>query len=173
LITLESVAHFLFLQASSLKSQVSIFMPLASSLKLPVSSLKPLASSPLLLIDGFNVLHAGVLKGRDRAGWWCVPAQRRLIERVERFADASYPEIWIVFDRRAGRSDGQGGVASGDARIRVIYAPSADDWIAEQVVALSNQRPVTVVTSDRFLRERVHQGGGAILSPRQFLAACH
>ena len=40
-------------------------------------------NDPFLIIDGFNVLHAVVLIGRDRAGWWQPAAQRRLVERVE------------------------------------------------------------------------------------------
>jgi len=126
----------------------------------------------LLIIDGFNVLHAGVLVGRERAGWWQEPAQRRLVARVEQFTNPSYPEIWVIFDRRSDRSSQRTDVTSQDARIRVVYAPSADDWIVEQVEALSGQRPVTVVTSDRLLRNRVHQAGGELLSPSRFLAAC-
>lgn len=126
----------------------------------------------LLIIDGFNVLHAGVLVGRERAGWWQEPAQRRLVARVEQFTNPSYPEIWVIFDRRSDRSSQRTDVTSQDARIRVVYAPSADDWIVEQVEALSGQRPVTVVTSDRLLRNRVRQAGGELLSPSRFLAAC-
>src|SRR6266581_4183582 len=111
----------------------------------------------LLIIDGFNVLHAGVLLGRDRAGWWQEPAQRRLIERVGRFADPRYPEIWVVFDRRPGQDQRQGAVVSDDLRIHMVYAPSADDWIVEQVKALCG---------------RARHAGGEILSPRRFLAAC-
>lgn len=126
----------------------------------------------LLIIDGFNVLHAGVLVGRERAGWWQEPAQRRLVARVEQFTNPSYPEIWVIFDRRSDRSSQRTDVTSQDARIRVVYAPSADDWIVEQVEALSGQRPVTVVTSDRLLRNRVRQASGELLSPSRFLAAC-
>ena len=126
----------------------------------------------LLIIDGFNVLHAGVLLGRDRAGWWQEPAQRRLIERVGRFADPRYPEIWVVFDRRPGQDQRRGAAVNDDPRIQVVYAPSADDWIVEQVGALSSQRPITVVTADRLLYDRARRAGAEILSPRRFLAAC-
>jgi rRNA-processing protein FCF1 len=63
-------------------------------------------------------------------------------------------------------------VTSGDRRLRVVYALSADDWIVERVTKLSHQQAITVVTSDRLLRDRVRRAGGTILSPRQFLAAC-
>lgn len=133
-------------------------------------SLKPLV--PLLIIDGFNVLHAGILVGRNRAEWWKEAAQRRLVERVERFSDPAYEEIWIVFDRRKEKEGAVIDVKSNDPRIRVSYAPSADDWIVEKVRTLSGQRSVTVVTADRPLRDRTRHAGGALCSPLQFLARC-
>jgi predicted RNA-binding protein with PIN domain len=127
---------------------------------------------PLLIIDGFNVLHAGVLIGRDRAGWWQEAAQRRLIERVEGFTNPTDMEIWVVFDRRPSKEGRAANVASTNSRIRVYYAPSADDWIVEQVEMLTGQRAVMVVTADRPLRERVRRVGGELCAPRQFLAEC-
>jgi len=127
---------------------------------------------PLLIIDGFNVLHAGVLIGRERTGWWQEPAQRRLVERVEQFPNPADLEIWIVFDRRPDKEDQAVNVSSADPRIRVYYAPSADDWIVEHAKTLVGQRMITVVTADRPLRDRVRHVGGKLLSPRQFLADC-
>jgi len=120
--------------------------------------------TPLLIIDGFNVLHAVVLVGRDRARWWQPAAQRRLVERVEQLT-LSYPSMWIVFDRRPSANGAPEDVTSNDSRIRVVYAPSADDWIVQEVERLTPQHLVTVVTADRPLRERVRHVGGALLSP--------
>jgi len=121
-------------------------------------------NDPLLIIDGFNVLHAVVLVGRDRANWWQPAAQRRLVERVEQLT-LSYPSMWIVFDRRPSANGAPEDVTSNDSRIRVVYAPSADDWIVQEVERLTPQHSVTVVTADRPLRERVRHVGGALLSP--------
>ena len=121
-------------------------------------------NGPILIIDGFNVLHAVVLVGRDRAGWWQPAAQRRLVERVEQLT-LSYPTIWIVFDRRPSTSEVPEDVTSNDPRIRIVYAPSADDWIVQEVERLTPQHSVTVVTADRPLRERVRHVGGSLLSP--------
>src|SRR5215471_16293391 len=98
-----------------------------------MSTFSPESLSPLLIVDGFNVLHAGVLSGRDRAEWWKETAQRRLVTRVEKFSDADDAEIWIIFDRRADKDSQATNVASSDPRISIAYAPSADDWIVEQV----------------------------------------
>jgi predicted RNA-binding protein with PIN domain len=127
---------------------------------------------PVVVVDAFNVLHAGVLVGRDRARWWASAARRRLVERVERFEEVGEREVWVVFDDRRGPGGGAEGVTSADPRVRVITAPSADDWIVARARALHGLRAMTVVTSDRALRERVRAAGGDLLSPRRFLAAC-
>jgi len=121
-------------------------------------------NDPILIIDGFNVLHAVVLIGRDRAGWWQPAAQRRLVERVEQLT-LSYPAIWIVFDRRPSTSEVPEDVTSNDPRLRIVYAPSADEWIVQEVERLALQHSVTVVTSDRPLRDRVRRVRGTVLSP--------
>lgn len=122
----------------------------------------------ILIIDGFNVLHAVVLVGRDRVGWWQPAAQRRLVERVEQLPP-SHPTIWIVFDRRPSTSVIPADVTSSDSRIRTVYAPSADDWIVGEVERLAPRHEVTVVTADRPLRDRVRRVGGSVLSPSAVL----
>jgi hypothetical protein len=52
-------------------------------------------------VDGFNVLHAGVLRGRDRAGWRRPEARARLVEALAALAGGP-AEIRIVFDARDG-----------------------------------------------------------------------
>ena len=131
-----------------------------------------LAVASLLLIDGFNVLHAGILTGRDRSHWWHADAQRRLVARVEHYPCAETTMLWIVFDRRAERHQQGENVTSDDPRLQIFYAPSADDWIVAQVEQYSNQYAVTVVTADRPLRERVRRAGGMLCSPLPFLALC-
>ena len=98
--------------------------------------------------------------------------QRRLVERVERYANAEPLELWIIFDRRTSGHTEHENVTSSDSRISVFYAPSADDWIVTQVEDLAGQQAITVVTADRLLRERVRRVGGALCSPMQFLVAC-
>lgn len=123
-------------------------------------------NNPILIIDGFNVLHAVVLIGRDRANWWQPAAQRRLVERVEQqMRPLPYQEVWIVFDRRPATNDTPEDITSTDLRIRVHYALSADDWIVHEVERLAPQQMVTVVTADRPLRDRVRRVGGHVLSP--------
>jgi hypothetical protein len=64
------------------------------------------AEPSIWLLDGFNVLHAGPLGGRDRSEWWTAPRRDELLEIAARFDDRS-AEVWVVFDgpREADRRD--------------------------------------------------------------------
>jgi predicted RNA-binding protein with PIN domain len=119
------------------------------------------------LVDGFNVLHAGVLVGRDRAGWWSEARRAELLAIAERFqAEREDAEIWVVFDGPSATEQ-----ATSDARrVHVAFARSADEWLVRRVRAAGE--PVCVVTSDRQLVDRVRRRGAEILSPRGFLARC-
>ncbi len=119
------------------------------------------------LVDGFNVLHAGVLVGRDRASWWSEERRAQLLAVVERFeAEREDAEIWVVFDGPSAAEH-----AAGDGRrVHVAFAPSADEWLLARVRAA--REPVCVVTSDRQLAERARHRGAEIVPPRRFLARC-
>jgi predicted RNA-binding protein with PIN domain len=118
-------------------------------------------------VDGFNVLHAGVLVGRDRASWWNEARREELLAIVERFeAEREDAEIWVVFD---GRSAAEHPTRDG-SRVRVAFARSADEWLVKRVRAAGGS--VCVVTSDRQLADRARRRGAEVLSPRRFLARC-
>ena len=141
-----------------------------SDYPLPAMESAPPAPTPtptLWLVDGFNVLHAGVLRGRDRALWWTQPRRAQLLALAERFDDAA-AEIWIVFD-------GSGADAAGDApagRVRQFFSPSADDWLLAQVRASEAPACLAVVTADRAVASRARHRGAQVVSPRSFLARC-
>lgn len=119
------------------------------------------------LVDGFNVLHAGVLRGADRRGWWREEMRARLLERVAGFEDAA-AELWVVFD-----GPGPGGAAEAESqRPRVVFAPSADQWLLDAVRETPDPASVVVVTADRQLADRARHRGARVVSPRAFLARC-
>lgn len=122
------------------------------------------------LVDGFNVLHAGVLKGRDRAGWWKAETQLRLLERVAAFEPAG-AEIWVVFDAANQRSERCQPPAA-LARVRLHFAASADDWLVREVRRDPDPGRLAVVTGDRQVQGRVRHAGARVVSPRTFLARC-
>lgn len=117
------------------------------------------------LVDGFNVLHAGILQGRERGGWWGSAGRARLLERVSRFEDPE-ADLWVVFDGpRPDREEGAAGP-------RVVFAPSADAWLLGQVRAAADPADVAVVTADRRLRDRLRHRGARVVSPTEFLRRC-
>ncbi len=127
----------------------------------------PTPTPSLWLVDGFNVLHAGVLHGRDRAQWWTEPRREQLVAIAARFDDAA-AEIWIVFD-------GSGPEAPAEppaSRVRQVFAPSADDWLVAKVRASETPACLAVVTADRAVAGRARHRGAQVVSPRSFLARC-
>lgn len=123
------------------------------------------------LVDGYNVLHAGVLRGRDRREWWSAAVQQRLVDVVETFDDAA-AEIWVVFDdARPGRSE-RCREPEPPRRVRIAYAPSADDWLVKRVRSAKRPGELAVVTSDRQVQGRSRHRGAQVVSPLAFLARC-
>jgi len=120
----------------------------------------------LWLVDGFNVLHAAVLKGRDRKGWWRGPARARVLDLAGGLPDPGV-EILVVFD-----GDDPDDEPDLPPRVRQIFAPSADDWLVRRVKTAAPGVPVIVVTADRALAARARHHGAEIVSPREFAARC-
>lgn len=118
---------------------------------------------PLYLVDGFNLLHAVVLVGRERANWWGAAGQARVVELAEQF-DAG--EVCVVFDDR-----GKGRVSRTE-RVDVQFAPDADEYIVQHCASLRGSRSVVVVSADRALCDRSAHRGASRLSPWKFRERC-
>jgi uncharacterized coiled-coil protein SlyX len=131
--------------------------------------------APLYLVDGFNLLHAVILRGRERSHWWQVEQQARVVTLAQSFRGG---EVWVVFDARGGErvtGMGTGGAftpGSSGHPVEVRFAPSADDYIVELCAQLRGQRQVVVVSADRALIDRARHHGAARLSPWQFAEQC-
>ena len=122
------------------------------------------------LVDGYNVLCTGLLGGHDRSDWWSEARRQELLALLARFEglDEADAEIWVVFDgarEPSGASERQG-------RVREIFAPSADEWLVEQVRAHAAHTELAVVTADRKLAGRARHRGARVVSPREFLRRC-
>jgi predicted RNA-binding protein with PIN domain len=124
---------------------------------------------PVWLIDGYNVLHAGVLRGRDRQGWWKAETQERLVALAESFDDPS-AELWVVFDASEKRS--QRCAEPRSARVHVVFTASADDWLVKRVRSDPAPERLVVVTADRQVAGRARHRGASVVSPLAFLARC-
>ncbi len=119
------------------------------------------------LVDGYNVLHAAVLGGRDRSQWWTESRRRELLERVSGFDADADTEIWIVFD---GPDDPE--AEAEPLGPHCVFAASADDWLVDRVRRAEDPAEIAVVTADRRVAGRARGRGAHIVSPKDFLARC-
>lgn len=119
------------------------------------------------LVDGFNLLHAAVLRGRDRKDWWRAEARARVVDLVRQL-EAPGGEIIVVFDGRRPADEPQP-----DARgPQVVFAASADDWLLAAVRAAPDPTRVVVVTADRQLADRARHRGARVIGPTAFRERC-
>jgi predicted RNA-binding protein with PIN domain len=116
------------------------------------------------LVDGMNVI------GARPDGWWRDrdAAMARLVDRLERFVAESGDDVTVVFER-APRPPLRSSL------IEVAHAPkrgpdAADFEIARRVEQDDNPGSIQVVTSDRWLAERVSAAGAAVHPAGSFRA---
>jgi predicted RNA-binding protein with PIN domain len=121
----------------------------------------------LWLVDGFNVLHVGVLQGRDRRGWWKRERREELLERVKGFrAEHDGADVLVVFDGKHPPEPAH------EADVPVVFAPSADEWLVRAVRDAERAESIAVVTADRRLADRVRRRGASVVAPRSFISRC-
>jgi YacP-like NYN domain len=127
---------------------------------------------PLYLVDGFNFLHAVVLKGRDRGKWWTPANQARVVNALAPLAVGAEPlDIWVVFDRRrapVGVDRDSESAPPARGGIEIHHAVDADAYIVARCAELAGRREVVVVSADRSLRDRARNHGARGLSPWAF-----
>ena len=115
-------------------------------------------------VDGFNALHACLLKGSERQAWWRAEAQARVAEWLEEFARER--SVLLVFD--AARPDSERCSNDGFSTT-LCFAPDADAEIVQSVRQSAPAR-VCVVTADRSLADRCRALGAHVLRPWAFEA---
>ncbi len=133
-------------------------------------------SATIWLIDGFNVLHASVLGGRDRAQWWNESHRAELLGRLREFDDPG-AEIRVVFDGPGTKTESESESAASPpterrASMRTVFAPSADDWLVARVRATPDPARVAVVTGDARVAGRARHWGANVVTPGEFIARC-
>jgi uncharacterized protein YaiI (UPF0178 family) len=115
------------------------------------------------MVDGMNVI------GSRPDGWWRDRdvAMARLVRQLEDWAAREGEDVTVVFERPP-RPPLRSTV------IEVAHAPkpgpdAADYEIARRVEADPDPRAITVVTSDRWLADRVSAAGAAVVGARGLL----
>jgi hypothetical protein len=115
----------------------------------------------VLVIDAANVV------GSRPDGWWRdrAGAARRLVDQI-RASDLPRPIVVVL--EGAARQGVEEGVADG---VEVVHAPGeGDDTLAALAAkAGAADEPVTVVTADRGLADRVRRSGAEVVGPRWLL----
>lgn len=122
---------------------------------------------PHLVVDGMNVI------GTRPDGWWRdrAGATRRLLTRLQALRRVTGEPVTLVLDGRPLPD-----VPEGDHDdVQVLYArrggrDAADDRLVEFLRDLDDPGDVTVVTSDRGLRARVHELGAPVVGATSLLA---
>ncbi len=119
-----------------------------------------MSQRPYIIVDAANVV------GSRPDGWWRDrPGAARRLHTALDAALSGDADVVLVLEGRA-RAGVEAGRVDG---VRVIHAPrSGDDEIVAVVSAASGEGgagPVTVVTSDRGLRERVEALGATTVGP--------
>jgi predicted RNA-binding protein with PIN domain len=122
----------------------------------------------LWIVDGFNVLHAHLLRGRDRRAWWSEERRKLVIDEAVKLA-ARGERVWVVFDgaRPAGEIE-----SPEDALLRVVFAKDADEFLLKAMRAAEDPGGVAVVTGDRPVKDRARRWGAQVFSPRAWLERC-
>ena len=115
------------------------------------------------IVDGNNVM------GARPDGWWRdrQGAQRRLVGRLEAFAEARDVPVTVIFDGRA--HDAGGGLRVAVRFARRAGPDAADDDVAALVARHPEPERLVVVTSDATLAGRVRASGARVVGAGAFL----
>lgn len=121
--------------------------------------------SMVLVVDGYNV---------SQAGWPVLPIaeqRRRLVDALTALAARTGADARVVFD---GADVSMPGVVPTTAKaVKVSFSPpgvEADDVVVDLVSSLPRQRPVTVASSDRRVRQAARHAGANVISSSQLLS---
>ena len=108
-----------------------------------------MSQKPLFLVDGYNFLHAVVLRGKERAHFWSAQNQERVLAFV-----GSLPTTASSGSCSMPASTTRSASLRPSGAVRCLYAPDADAHILELVEQHARTRRVVVVSADRSLCDR-------------------
>ncbi len=132
----------------------------------------------IILVDGFNVLHAVLLANEREDGWWKREARERLLRRVRTWPGVD-DALWVAFDGSMPTwSVWAEPVAVPQERaqpgpiVHSVFVESADDWIVRRTRRSEEPNRMLVVTADRQVAGRARSAGAEISSPWSFISRC-
>ena len=132
----------------------------------------------VILVDGFNVLHA-VLLGKEREdGWWRREPRERLLRRISTWQNGP-DEFWVAFDgSRPAWSVWAEPIAvpltshSHSTTVHNVFVESADDWIVRRARRATHPERTIVVSGDRKVTGRARSAGCEIWTPWALISRC-
>ncbi len=145
----------------------------------------PDAGGRVILVDGFNVLHA-ILDATEReAGWWRRRQRERLLRAIADWP-AAQDVFWVAFDgaepswsvwaEPVARVHDVGLEAPRPdlprVRVHSVYVESADDWIVRRARRAAVPTRTVVVTRDRQVAGRARSAGCVVWSPGELMTGC-
>lgn len=148
----------------------------------------------VILVDGFNVLHAVLQKAEREAGWWRRKPREQLLRRIAGWREG-VDEIWVAFDGAqpawsvwaepvveiveppdAGETwDGSAPVSLGGQKrsvVHSVFVESADDWIVRRARRARRPERTFIVTADRQVAGRARSAGCEVWTPWSFMSRC-
>lgn len=128
-----------------------------------------MAGTRLLIVDGYNVIHAHPdLAGL--AGDAMELARARLIEGLDELARVSEMDVTVVFDAAGGHNADT--VRDRVLGVEVVFTgrgTTADTYIEAMALGARHPQEVTVATSDRATQEAVFSQGVLRMSSRELV----
>lgn len=123
-----------------------------------------------IVVDGYNVINAwrGIIDVKNDTLEEC---RDRLLNMLSNYQGYSNANIIVVFDAHL-QDEWQTKTEKFD-NLTVVFTKknqTADSYIERLVYELSNEYTIGVVTSDYLEQRIVLTGGGARITPREFLA---
>lgn len=124
-----------------------------------------MSREPLLIVDGYNLLHRLAPKRLLDAPGGLERARAAVVRRVETLLEKEeLPAAVVVFDAAGPVASGPNSTAGPQATpsLRVLFAtdyPDADSMIEEMVRRHSSPRRLTVVSSDRRVMDAARKRG--------------
>jgi hypothetical protein len=132
----------------------------------------------VILVDGFNVLHAVLLGGEREDEWWGRASRERLLRRISRWP-CGPDEIWVAFDgTQPAWSVWAEPIAipkttgSKSTTVHSVFVESADDWIVRRARRATHPERTIIVSGDRKVTGRARSAGCEIWTPWALMSRC-
>lgn len=148
----------------------------------------------VILIDGFNVLHATLDATTRASGWWSRSHRERLLRRITLWPGLQ-DQLWVAFDgakpawsvwteaylgdvgdvgdiagSASGRAEGVGPPSSCErSRVHCVFVESADDWIVRRARRSPSPARTVIVSRDRQVAGRARSAGCEVWTPTALL----